>query len=262
MTTRRNSALAWVWAVFVSLACLGAAGPASAQTPADIVLARPGASPLPADLELLSSQAHMTIPRVFGCYTGDLLDPGRQDCEPYFLRREGPDASGLYHYLWRLPTAAAGEVHLEVIAWTDDRLSPDRETISFTATSSGIVLGDLHTCLVPKVRAEGGRLGYFELAYYSRRSSTAVVLRQKRLHGSWGARELVARANFPVGGSSNDSFLPYLRRTIRLRVERSDLRKGRLRMTYYVLPGNDYGPLGRRRGRPFSTQECVPPGGI
>lgn len=131
---------------------------APAETPADIVLAGPTSGSLPTRLELQSPQAHMVIPREFGCYTGDVLAPGWQSCEPYFLGREGPDANGQYHYFWQLPTAAPGEVHLEAIAWTDDFAHADRETIGFTATSSGLVRSDVHTCLVPKIRAGGGGL--------------------------------------------------------------------------------------------------------
>jgi hypothetical protein len=259
MTVRRSLLLLGVGVAAWTTQVTFVTGEVPAETAADIVLVGPASGPLPTRLELMSSQAHMVIPREFGCYTGDVLAPGRQACEPYFLGREGPDANGQYHYFWQLPTAAPGEVHLEVIAWTDDPTRPDRETIDFMATSSGLVRGDVHTCLAPKIRAGGGRLGYLELSYYSQRSSTAVVIRRLRSKLGWGAPELVARANFPVG---EDLFAPYMRRSLRLRVNRGDLLHDRLRMAYYVLPGNNYDPLGSRSGVPFSMATCLPPGGI
>jgi hypothetical protein len=161
-----------------------------------------------------------------------------------------------------LSTAAPGEVHLDAEAWSDGSTYMNRERVTFTATTSGIVFGDIQTCLMPGARPRADSLVSFELTYFSQRGSAATVLEQKRTGGKWAAPRLRARANFPVGPPRG--FEPYTRRTIRLRVKQGDLSHRRLRLLYYVQKGNRYGPQANRQAKftAFSAQPCLPASGI
>jgi hypothetical protein len=257
MVTRlKRVALVLAAAAFLGLASAGTAA-------ADIALVGPSSRSLPSDLELTSPDTHMMIGRFASCFTGDILGVETPEvCEPYFVGRTGPDANGLFHYFWRLSTAAPGEVHLDAEVWSDGSASMNRERVTFTATTSGIAFGDIQTCLMPGTRPRADGQVSFELTYFSQQGSTATVLEQKRTGGKWAAPRLRARANFPVGPPRG--FEPYARRTIRLRVKRSDLSHRRLRLFYYVQKGNRYGPQANRMSKftAFSTRPCLPASGI
>jgi len=250
------------FALIVGVAmCLGFAS--VGKVAAEITLVGPSSRSLPADLELTSPDTHMIVGRFAWCFTGGVFGSAPPlICEPYFISRTGPDTDGLYHYFWRLSTAASGEVHLDAETWSDGSAYANRERVTFTATTSGIAFGDIQTCLMPGTRSRVDGLVSFELTYFSQKGSTATVLEQKKTGGEWTAPRLRARANFPVGPPRG--FAPYTRRTIRLRVKRSDLSDRRLRLLYYVQKGNRYSPRGNRIPKltAFSTQSCPPASGI
>jgi hypothetical protein len=229
-----------------------------------ITFVGPTVRPLPTDLEFLSPDSHLTI-GLMNCYTGSFPGP-IELCQPHLVAREGPDPDGLYHFRFGLPTAAAGEVHIEARSSTPDPLDGDRLVVVLTATTSGISFGDVQTCLMPGTRPRADGNIAFELGYYSQTNSTAVVFQQERLGRRWASPKLKALANYPVGG--RNGFTPYLRRMLRLRVSGEDLAMGEVRLRYFVMKGNHPMLAPRQRARvlkmakTFSNTACLPPGGI
>lgn len=211
---------------------------------------------LPTELEFLSSSPYLTAG--FGCYTAIDTPPAKR-CQAYLVAYEGPDLDGLYHFRFNLPAAAPGNVRIEARTLNGGRLA-----VEITATNSGTVFGDARTCLMPG-SSEAGRVA-FELGFYSQVSSTAVVFRQKRKGGRWAPPRLKALANYPVGGPRGVE--PYVRRTLRFRVDRAKFAAGKVRLLYFLMKGN-HPRIGRkqrrraiRRVRPFLAVTCLPPGGI
>jgi hypothetical protein len=238
-------------------------GAADGSAAPGIVFVGPTVRPLPTELEFLSTDSHMTIGP--NCYTGVFPGPV-EPCQPYLLAREGPSADGLYRFRWNLPTAEAGEVHIEVRSATPDPLDGDRLNLTLTATTSGIPFGDGRTCLMPGGGQPGEGQVAFELGYYSRFNSTAVVFHQERTGGRWAPLRMKALANYRVGGER--SFNHYTRRTLRLRVDAEDLRKRKVRLRYFLMKGDHPLLHPKQRARalarstPFSNAPCLPPGGI
>jgi hypothetical protein len=243
-------------ATAIALGNMGMSVAASpAETGSGISFVGPTVRELPTELEFLSASPRLTAG--FSCYTGTYPSPIER-CQAYLVALEDPDPSGLYHFRFNLPAAAPGDVHIEARTPSGGWLA-----VEITATNSGTVFGDARTCLMPGSNAAGQVA--FELGFYSQVSSTAVVFRQKREGDRWASPRLKALANYPVGGPRG--FEPYVRRTLRLRVDQAELAAGKVRLLYFLMKGN-HPTIGRRqrrsairRAQPFSTVACLPPGG-
>lgn len=239
---------------------LGNAGTSFASSPEEIesgiFFVGPTVRELPTELEFLSLSPHLTAG--FGCYTATETPPAKR-CQAYLVAFEGPDPDGFYHFRFNLPAAEPGDVHIEARTPGGGWLA-----VEITTTNSGTVFGDARTCLMPQTNAAGHAA--LELGFYSQVSSTAAVFRQKREGGRWAPPRLKALANYPVGGPRG--FEPYVRRTLRFRVNQAELAAGNVRLLYFLMKGN-HPRIGRkqrrlaiRRARPFSALACLPPGGI
>ncbi len=202
------------------------------DAPADIILAGPSSRPLPSDLELVSPKMHMRITEI-GVSTceGCAVYP---EYDPYFLRRTGPDSSGLYHYFWRLVTAAPGPININARAWTTTERNADKKTVTVTATTGGLMFGGIRSCYSPTSGLGVGGGLQFELGYYSQRNSTAVLLKQKRVGRHWVTRK-VEREVYPIGYVKGHGYhSPYWKRVISLRFLQDDLSNPRFRVLYRI----------------------------
>lgn len=186
------------------------------DAPSEITLVGPSVKRFPNTLVLLSPKTNL---RIESCFTGDVhTGAGYYPCKPYFVRKTGPDGSGLYHYAWRLPMAPPGEVKIEAIAWTGDEHNSDRKELTFTATGNRYRYGDFRSCFQPTVTAYGKHRNTelyrnFHLAFYAQMTTVSLLKFQSQVTQNGKPRwvtedvERTKHPNNPLQGSS-----PYYRR--------------------------------------------------
>lgn len=155
-----------------------------------IILESPRIVSLPTVIEAASVNPNMYVNCIEGALRG--LYSTAKFCNPYLIKRVGPDGSGLYHYLFRLPMAAPGEIELMFSAWGPS--SRSEETYTITATGNAYQFGDVHTYYWPvlrngegkPVRKQGKPIKHvFELYYYAAMNSRVVVKLQVRQGNRW-----------------------------------------------------------------------------
>lgn len=169
------------------------AGTAMAGSSVNVTLAGPPVKWLPSALALFSTSPNL---RIEGCHSSErvaraVLEP----CDPYFVRSEGPDGSGFYRHVYRLPMALPGEIHLEAAAWSDDPAAADYRELTFMAAGNRYDIGDVRSCFQPTVLAGGtGTRPYrlYRLAYYAAKD-TIITLRRQRRAARKGKRRWVTQ---------------------------------------------------------------------
>ena len=172
-----------------------------ADAPAPIYLTTPTTVSLPTVLEAVSPKPHLQNERldrglVFGGCKSALSESAWGVCEPYLIGRTGPDASGLYHYRFRLVMANPGVVELTFSAWNAPGRFPfelipeyaDTQTFTLNVIGNAYQFGDVRSCRYPNLMESWMTEplhNLFELDYYAAMNSRVTLGLEVRRGRRW-----------------------------------------------------------------------------
>lgn len=222
---------------------------AAGEAPAPILLASPTTVSLPTVLEVLSPKRHM---RFGGCIQKNLGEVAGY-CEPYLIKRTGPDTGGFYHYRFRFVLVQPGPVEVGFSAWNKDPSQTDYQTFDLNVTGNAYRFGDVRSCHWPFLRKPNGdqvttpgRLpvrNVYDLYFYSEKNARVTVSLQIREDGHWVTTQK-RRKQF-----SGLVYSPWSRKQMRIPFESPSSNR---RITYEIKNGRKL----LKRGM-FSTKRCA-----
>ena len=198
-TYQINEQLTWPGCSSMQGTCTGASNAVvvvdPADAPAPIILDSPTTVSLPTVLDVASPKPHL---RFGGCIQPALHGSEAEFCEPYLIKRVGPDAGGLYHYRFRFPMANPGVVELTFVAWNTNPEHADGQTFTLNVTGNAYRFGDVRSCYWRKaLNSEGKPVQFgnrpvesvYDLYFYSVMDSRVVAKLQVRQNGRWVTRK-------------------------------------------------------------------------
>ena len=223
------------------------------DAPAPIVLNGPTTVGLPQVLDVMSPKPHL---KTGGCAQPVLKGTEWEFCEQYLVKRVGPDASGFYHYRFRLPMAYPGTVELTFVAWNESPEHADIQTFTINVTGNAYRFGDVRSCYWPTLLNPEGDPETFggarpirdicELHYYAAMNSRVEVKLQAKEESRWVTKK-VKKAEFRV---STKTLSPWTRRDLRARLIPANLLGKNQRVIYEIKQGRKLlkrGNLSKRR---------------